>query len=302
MKIVEHFILKKKLLGGYKVAYKCPHCFEPLTSQESEIIDEEECPECGGVFRVAESALTTIESLKLQSGDQTNLSEVAINKNSGLSFDDENKTSQETEFTLNFMNQVPSDEVQEIESKYDGQRITAKYKILKDGSYVFVGGKIGCKDSKGQDTFESDSCTAQWQSGLKGEIVTVDIQVEITEGYWAIGVFKNISDIPVSSESKQNTNRVNYSTKRKSELSASSIESITALGVFLIGGLVVILCQIFLGSPNNTSSSNSDKVIIIESTEDKLRRVYDSQGIQYDEQMLREDARAVEDLANEFGR
>lgn len=301
MKIVEHFILKKKLLGGYKVAYKCPHCFEPLTSQESEIIDEEECPECGGVFRVAESALTTIESLKLQSGDQTNLSEVAINKNSGLSFDDENKTSQETEFTLNFLNQVPLDEVQEIESKYDGQRITAKYKILKDGSYVFVGGKIGCKDSKGQDTFESDSCTAQWQSGLKGEIVTVDIQVEITEGYWAIGVFKNISDIPVSSEFKRKTDRSSIKSDIRSQISMNLQPLILVLMVLT---LPLGIMYFVLTNPirYDYSSSNSDKVIIIESTEDKLRRAYDSQGIQYDEQMLREDARAVKDLSNEFGR
>jgi Zn-finger nucleic acid-binding protein len=219
MKIVERFKVKKKLLGGYKVAYKCPYCFESLTSQESEIVDEEECPECGGVFKIAESALTTIESLKLQSGDQTNLSQVAINKDSGLSFNNKNNTLQETEFTLKFMNQVPLDEVQEIESEYDGQRITAKYKILKDGPYVFVGGQIGSKDSKGQDTFKSGSWATQWRSGLKGKIVTVDIPVEITEGYWAIGVFKNISDIPVSSEFQRKTNRLSIKADIRSQIS-----------------------------------------------------------------------------------
>lgn len=39
-----------------------------------------------------------------------------------------------------------------------------------------------------------------------------------------------------------------------------------------------------------------------ENTEDKLRRVYDSQGVQYDDQMIRQDARAIEQLHREFGR
>ncbi len=39
-----------------------------------------------------------------------------------------------------------------------------------------------------------------------------------------------------------------------------------------------------------------------ESTEDKLRRVYDSQGIKYDDRTIREDARAIEKLNREFGK
>jgi hypothetical protein len=39
-----------------------------------------------------------------------------------------------------------------------------------------------------------------------------------------------------------------------------------------------------------------------ESTEDKLRRSYDSQGIEYDEEMIRKDARAIEALNRELNK
>gem|GEM_PF-4468406 len=38
-----------------------------------------------------------------------------------------------------------------------------------------------------------------------------------------------------------------------------------------------------------------------ESTQDTLRRVYDAEGIHYDERMIREDTRAIEQLYKEFG-
>ena len=39
----------------------------------------------------------------------------------------------------------------------------------------------------------------------------------------------------------------------------------------------------------------------VESTEAKLRRVYDSQGIKYDDKMIRDDSKAIEQLHREFG-
>ena len=63
-KVVDSFRVKKKLLGGYKVVYKCPHCNEKLTSQESEIIDEEQCPECGMPFKITDEAVHRIEILR----------------------------------------------------------------------------------------------------------------------------------------------------------------------------------------------------------------------------------------------
>lgn len=63
-KNVESFRVKKKLLGGYKVVYRCPHCYETLTSQESEIRDEEQCPECEMSFRISDSAASRIELLR----------------------------------------------------------------------------------------------------------------------------------------------------------------------------------------------------------------------------------------------
>tara|TARA_R110002095_G_scaffold84604_1_gene73535 strand:+ start:11223 stop:12431 length:1209 start_codon:yes stop_codon:yes gene_type:complete len=63
-KIVESFQIKKKLLGGYKVIYKCPHCNEKLTSQESEISEEEQCPECEMPFYISNTATSKIELLR----------------------------------------------------------------------------------------------------------------------------------------------------------------------------------------------------------------------------------------------
>lgn len=39
-----------------------------------------------------------------------------------------------------------------------------------------------------------------------------------------------------------------------------------------------------------------------EGTEDKVRRVYDSQGIKHDDRMIRDDTRAIEQLNREFGK
>lgn len=60
---------------------------------------------------------------------------------------------------------------------------------------------------------------------------------------------------------------------------------------------VGIIAMALIGRGCNDTDNKSPGV---ESTEEKLRRVYDSQGIDYDEQMIREDARAIERLSNEF--
>lgn len=70
-KVVESFRVKKKLLGGYIVIYKCPHCNEKLTSQESEIRDEEQCPECGMPYYISDSATSKIELLRAIDDDDT---------------------------------------------------------------------------------------------------------------------------------------------------------------------------------------------------------------------------------------
>ncbi len=69
-KVVESFRVKRKLLGGYIVIYKCPHCNEKLTSQESEIRDEEQCPECGMPFYISYKATQEIESLRYKGKKQ----------------------------------------------------------------------------------------------------------------------------------------------------------------------------------------------------------------------------------------
>mgnify|MGYP005855528163 CR=1 FL=1 len=72
---------------------------------------------------------------------------------------------------------------------------------------------------------------------------------------------------------------------------------------WVIGIILVLALVGSLFKNDNPSSSNSGtSTPRYESTEDKLRRVYDSQGIKYDDRMIREDARAIEQLHREFGK
>ena len=87
-KVVESFKVKKKLMGGYKVVYKCPHCDETLTSQESEIRDEEWCPECGMSFHISDEAAQRIEllSAKKESNKQKNVDQSSNENASKFTF------------------------------------------------------------------------------------------------------------------------------------------------------------------------------------------------------------------------
>jgi hypothetical protein len=71
-----------------------------------------------------------------------------------------------------------------------------------------------------------------------------------------------------------------------------------------IGCLAIFIFLYLLGSALNKRVSTTSQSLpqAVESNEDKLRRVYDSQGIRYDDQMIREDAKAIEQLHREFGR
>ena len=71
-------------------------------------------------------------------------------------------------------------------------------------------------------------------------------------------------------------------------------------GAWIIGGIILLVLMGGL-SNNDSSPTSSPSPPAVESNEDKLRRVYDSQGIEYDDQMIREDSRAIEQLHREFG-
>ena len=67
------------------------------------------------------------------------------------------------------------------------------------------------------------------------------------------------------------------------------------LAICLVAGIIFFGCAGGGSAPTYAPSSSG------ESTEDMMRRVYDDQGIDYDEQMLKEDAAAVDQLYREFG-
>lgn len=83
-KVVESFRVKKKLFGGYKVAYKCPHCDAELSSQESEITDEEQCPECGMSFYISDDAAQRIQFLRDKGKKQEAIPNREDNTHNGL--------------------------------------------------------------------------------------------------------------------------------------------------------------------------------------------------------------------------
>jgi len=66
-------------------------------------------------------------------------------------------------------------------------------------------------------------------------------------------------------------------------------------------GVILVLALLASLFRNDKPSSSGTPTPRHERTEDKLRRVYDSQGIKYDDRMIREDARAIEELHREFG-
>ena len=74
------------------------------------------------------------------------------------------------------------------------------------------------------------------------------------------------------------------------------------------GCLVVIIIFMLLYALGNIKGCNSTPSYspptppAVESTEDKLRRTYDSRGIPHDEKMIRDDSRAIEQLHREFGK
>ena len=203
MKIVERFKVKKKLLGGYKVAYKCPYCFESLTSQESEIVDEEECPECGGVFKVAESALSMIESLNEQHEAKRKTKSVVKTvelKNNNVSKSE--KAGSDSSHTFNFKNHVPSEHVRELNASFNGRSVNVTLEIIESGNYLIVGGQVGGQSPSGHDTFRSGTFNTEIISGVSGDLVPVSIPISLLEGYWAIGIFKRHSDIETSHVAK----------------------------------------------------------------------------------------------------
>jgi len=87
--------------------------------------------------------------------------------------------------------------------------------------------------------------------------------------------------------------------KVRNSKSNNSVGSTIAgfLGCFLVLAMFGVLCHYV----NPGSSSSETSTPRQESTEDKLRRVYDSQGIKHDDRMIRDDARAIEQLHREFG-
>lgn len=245
---IEHFKVKKKLIGGYKVIYKCPYCSETLISQESELGTVEECPNCEGEFRISDSAISTIDSLKKQSGVR-NISET--NEGGYLEHTDQEISDEVnciSKDELNFNKQVPPDEVRQIKSGYESSWITAHYEIYKTGSYLFVGGIVGQKDEKGFDTFFAKMCAEKWVFGTEGEILKIDLPLEITVDHeptgefseinWATGVYRSYLDVPFSyappvkkksSNFYTNTGRPSYSSSDRPTFSDAFYDTIYAM-------------------------------------------------------------------------
>lgn len=76
----------------------------------------------------------------------------------------------------------------------------------------------------------------------------------------------------------------------------------SGIGIAGIVAIIIIMLACFTGDDSDRESyTPRSSGTRQSSTEDLLRQSYDDAGIEYDEQMLREDARAVESLNDEFG-
>lgn len=241
---------------GYKVAYKCPYCSESLTSQESEIIDEEECPECGEVFKVAESALSMIESLKEQHEAKRKTEPVIKtaelnNKNISKS----EKAGSDSSHTFNFKNHVPSEHVRELNASYDGCSINVTLEIIKSGNYLIAGGKVGGESPSGHDTFRWGTFKTKTISGVSGDLIPVSIPIRLLEGYWAIGIFKRHIDIETSRIDK-------------------SVSAFTNSSDLIVPATIGIIAVFFIGSVVLTTMSGSSSSYSSRAT----RPAYNSTG------------------------
>lgn len=245
MKIVEQFKLKKKMLGGYKVAYQCPYCRESLSSQEHEIIEEEECPECGGVFRVADSALSMIESLENQNKSKKNVVSVKQpTKTKNDDVDESQAGGATSSHALNFKNDVPSGHVYELDASFDGRSINVALEIIIRGRYLIAGGQVGDPSPSGHDTFRSGYFDTKTISGASGDIISVSIPVRLHNGNWAVGIFEKYSDIETSHVAKSVSSPTDFS------------EIIAPVSIAIIAVLFVasIVLQTMSGSSSSYSS------------------------------------------------
>ena len=77
-------------------------------------------------------------------------------------------------------------------------------------------------------------------------------------------------------------------------------DSSGSAAAWAIGIIVVLALLASLSNQDNSRSASQSSNRTYESTESTLRRVYDSQGIKHDDRMIREDARAIEQLHREF--
>ena len=182
--------------------------------------------------------------------------------------------------TFHLRNEVPSTAVHQIDSDYDGRNIKMTVEILVPGTYVVAGGQVGQKEPSGHDTFTSHSVVSTKITGAKGDRRTIRLRTTISRGYWAVGVFRSTDEIVTTSCAKE-----------------APVVSATTLFWLLIAASFVGLA--LFGQSGSNSDTSTPRY---EATEDKLRRVYDSQGIRHDDRMIREDARAIEQLHREVGK
>ena len=63
---------------------------------------------------------------------------------------------------------------------------------------------------------------------------------------------------------------------------------------------IIILCLCACISACGPSTPTSTTAPVYSDTELKLKKAYEEQGIEYDDAMLRDDARAIESLSREF--
>ncbi len=88
--------------------------------------------------------------------------------------------------------------VAEKAMSYDGETVSGNLVLNQAGTYYIAAGRVLGPAEDGFFIFDSNCFGGEVVSGQAGDEVAVTISVSVTSGSWAIGVFRQMEDIPTA--------------------------------------------------------------------------------------------------------
>ncbi|MFP6753291.1 MAG: hypothetical protein VB855_16540, partial [Pirellulaceae bacterium] len=81
---------------------------------------------------------------------------------------------------------------------YDGKNVSGNLVLNQAGTYYIAAGRVLGPAEDGFFIFDSNCFGGEVVSGQAGDEVAVTISISVTSGSWAIGVFRQMEDIPTA--------------------------------------------------------------------------------------------------------